>query len=122
MTVTHQHSKPPECHRAPALRSTCQVQLLRAVSNSGVVHCFWWSTSHQQSAIAIAITPQALACNTIHFNKMDDSLLRASVSTIEAYQDENCNTSSFSSMTQAFSQRIAELQQLVCFRVEGVYE
>ncbi|KAF6266088.1 hypothetical protein COO60DRAFT_642581 [Scenedesmus sp. NREL 46B-D3] len=33
--------------------------------------------------------------------------------------DENCcSSSSFSNMTHAFSQRILELQQLVCFRVE----
>lgn len=42
--------------------------------------------------------------------------LRASASTLG---DENASSSSsFSQMTQAFSQRIAELQQLVCFRVE----
>lgn len=47
--------------------------------------------------------------------------LRASASTIDCFQDENASSSSsFSQMTQAFSQRIAELQQLVCFRVEGV--
>lgn len=48
--------------------------------------------------------------------------LRASITSTSALnlQDENCSgSSSFSSMTQAFSQRIAELQQLVCFRVEG---
>lgn len=47
--------------------------------------------------------------------------LRASVSTVSVFErDENDNSSSsFSQMTQAFSQRISELQQLVCFRVEG---
>lgn len=49
-----------------------------------------------------------------------DNTLRASVSTVDVFQDENCSSSSsFSNMTQAFSQRISELQQLVCFRVEG---
>jgi hypothetical protein len=48
--------------------------------------------------------------------------VRASASTIDVFQDENTsNCSSFAQMTQAFSQRIAELQQLVCFRVEGVF-
>jgi hypothetical protein len=47
--------------------------------------------------------------------------LRASGSTFQDdLLDENCSSSSsFSNMTQAFSQRISELQQLVCFRVEG---
>ncbi|WIA36258.1 hypothetical protein OEZ86_007588 [Tetradesmus obliquus] len=46
--------------------------------------------------------------------------LRASASTFQDdLLDENCSSSSsFSYMTQAFSQRISELQQLVCFRVE----
>uniref|UniRef100_A0A383VKE4 Spindle and kinetochore-associated protein 1 n=1 Tax=Tetradesmus obliquus TaxID=3088 RepID=A0A383VKE4_TETOB len=46
--------------------------------------------------------------------------LRASASTFQDdLLDENCSSSSsFSNMTQAFSQRISELQQLVCFRVE----
>lgn len=46
--------------------------------------------------------------------------LRASASTFQDdLLDENCSSSSsFSNMTQAFSQRILELQQLVCFRVE----
>jgi len=50
---------------------------------------------------------------------MDEAGLRASASTVHVYQDENCSSGSFSAMTQAFSQRISELQQLVSFRVEG---
>jgi hypothetical protein len=50
---------------------------------------------------------------------MDEAGLRASASTVHVYQDENCSSGSFSVMTQAFSQRISELQQLVSFRVEG---
>jgi hypothetical protein len=50
-----------------------------------------------------------------------DAALRASCGAFQPQlaTDENCAGAGFSSMTQAFSQRISELQQLVCFRVEG---
>eukprot|EP00879_Flechtneria_rotunda_P009534 GHRR01009980.1.p1 GENE.GHRR01009980.1~~GHRR01009980.1.p1 ORF type:complete len:325 (+),score=115.48 GHRR01009980.1:67-1041(+) len=51
-------------------------------------------------------------------DNMDGTILRPS-SASDIYQDENCSSSNFfCDVTQAFSQRVAELQQLVCFRVE----
>lgn len=47
-------------------------------------------------------------------------LRRSGASAADCFQDENAGPAdSFAAMTAAFSQRISELQQLVCFRVEG---
>jgi hypothetical protein len=47
-----------------------------------------------------------------------DSFARAS--STRFFQDENnCAASSFQELSQAFSQRITELQQLMCLRIEG---
>ena len=36
--------------------------------------------------------------------------------------DENSNGSSLAELTQAFSQRVAELQQLLCLRIGGAVD
>jgi hypothetical protein len=46
--------------------------------------------------------------------------LRASSS---SFPDENsCGASGFHDLAQAFSQRITELQQVMCLRIEGSYQ
>jgi hypothetical protein len=46
----------------------------------------------------------------------------ASESAVTRFQDENnSSTSSFQDLSQAFGQRITELQQLMCLRIEGRY-